>query len=219
MKPADRFSLPIEIKLTGDGLADGEIVGYASTFGDVDSQGDMVMPGAFKVSLASHHANSTAPLLLWQHDIDQPIGRWSAVKEDSRGLLARGRLSLGVAKADDARVLARDGILGMSIGYRTVDAAYVRKVRQLRRVDLIEISLTPSPSNTAARITAAKSGIRPDTARALERALHEIGFTIREAKMMAPAALAAIKRNDPSFELATLLEAAAQTFSLSKEKA
>ena len=135
------------------------------------------------------------------------------------GFKVRGRLSLGVQKASDARALARDGVLGLSIGYITVASSYVGKTRQLKQVDLYEISLTPMPANSQAVVTAAKSVIRPDTVRALENALHDLGFSIRESKAMAPAALAAIKRNDPSLELASLIEAAAQTFSLSKEKA
>jgi HK97 family phage prohead protease len=211
----NRFSVPLELKLASDGLADGEIVGYGATFGDIDQQGDQIMAGAFRASLANHRAKGTSPMMLWGHDPDQPLGKWSTVKEDARGLNVRGRLSLGVQKANDARVLARDGVLGLSIGYITVASSYVGKVRQLKQVDLYEVSLTPMPANSQAVITAAKSVVRPDTVRALENALHGLGFSIRESKAMAPAALAAIKRTDSSRELAELLEAAAQTFTLS----
>jgi HK97 family phage prohead protease len=211
-----RFSLPVEIKLASDGLSAGEVVGYASTY-DVDQQGDQVMPGAFRTTLAAHKAKSTQPLMLWNHDLDVPLGKWETLREDSRGLYVRGKLSLGVAKADDARILARDGILGLSIGYVTIQSAYVGRTRQLKAVDLYEVSLTPLPANVGAKIMGAKSS-RPDTTRALENALHDLGFSIRESKLMAPVALAAINRNDPSIELASLIEAAAQTFSLSKEK-
>jgi Escherichia/Staphylococcus phage prohead protease len=216
MKP-DRFSLPLALKAASDGLANGEIVGYGATF-DLDHQRDMILPGAFRSTLAAHRTKGTQPMMLWGHDPDQPLGKWNTAKEDANGLYVRGRLSLGVQKANDVRALARDGVLGLSIGFVATDTAYVNRVRQIKQLDLYEVSFTPMPANPQAKITAAKSGMRPDTVRALENALHEIGFSVREAKMMAPAALAAIKRNDPSLELASLIEAAAQTFSISKEK-
>ena len=216
MKP-QRFSLPLELKIaTGDDLADGEVVGYGATFNDVDQQGDRIAPGAFRESLAAHRTKGTMPMMLWGHDPDQPLGRWKTAAEDARGLRVRGQLSLGVAKANDARALARDGVLGLSIGYRTVDSAYVGATQQLKQIDLIEVSFTPMPSNVAAQITGAKA-MRPDTVRALEKALHEIGFSIRESKAMAPAALGALRRQDNSHEIVALIEAAAHTFTFSKE--
>lgn len=45
-------SFKIRVKQDADsGLADGEFVGYASVFGNRDSYGEVVAPGAFAESL------------------------------------------------------------------------------------------------------------------------------------------------------------------------
>ena len=51
--------------------ADGTFAGYASVFGVVDNQRDVVQAGAFKTSLKSR---SQPVQLLWQHQWAEPIG-------------------------------------------------------------------------------------------------------------------------------------------------
>ena len=47
----------------------------------------MVLPGAFSESLRQRGAAGVK--MLFQHDANQPIGVWSTLKEDARGLYAR----------------------------------------------------------------------------------------------------------------------------------
>jgi phage head maturation protease len=65
-----------EVKFSGDN-GDGHIEGYASTFGNVDLGGDVVMSGAFRKSLSED-----MPKMFWMHDPSEPIGRWTAAQED-----------------------------------------------------------------------------------------------------------------------------------------
>ena len=60
---------PLQIKFApGDA---GTISGYASVFGPpADRHGDVIAPGAFAESLAS----GDKPLMLWSHDLSEPIG-------------------------------------------------------------------------------------------------------------------------------------------------
>jgi hypothetical protein len=48
------FLCPFEIR--SDNSNDGTITGYGSTFGNIDSYGDTVAPGAFKTLAASDHS-------------------------------------------------------------------------------------------------------------------------------------------------------------------
>jgi Escherichia/Staphylococcus phage prohead protease len=214
MKAAARFSIPLaELKAVGSDLATGELNGYAATW-QVDRLHDRIVPGAFAASLKSHRENGTAIPMLWNHSVDDVIGQWTDLREDKHGLAVRGRLALGVARADDARVLAKAGILAMSIGYRAVKATYTDSVRELRQVELFEISLTAVPVNPGAKIVAAKS-FRPNSVRSLEDALHEyLGFSRREAKAMAGPALRALEQHDSSNEVIKLLNAAAHSLTL-----
>lgn len=135
--------------------ADAMISGYASLFGVEDQTRDMVMPGAFRASLARRPPSAVR--MLFQHNPAQPVGVWEDIREDARGLYVRGRLSEGVAKSDDLRSLLRDGAIdGLSIGFRAVKTRRDAKgSRLLTEIDLWEISIVTFPMLTGARVAAA----------------------------------------------------------------
>ena len=95
---------PFEIKAVGD---DGTFSGYGSVFGVRDSYGDVVEPGAFKDSLAAWGSKGKLPKMLWQHRSEQPIGVWTKMSEDSKGLAVEGKLILDVQQAREAAREAR----------------------------------------------------------------------------------------------------------------
>ncbi|MGJ0532616.1 HK97 family phage prohead protease [Methylocystis sp.] len=135
----------------------GAFSGYASLFGVVDSGGDMVMTGAFARSLIKRGAGGVK--MLWQHQAAEPIGMWSSVVEDTRGLKVEGRLDLSVARAREALSLMRKGAIdGLSIGFRTRRATTEKSsgVRLLHEIDLWEISIVTFPMLPQARIGVVK---------------------------------------------------------------
>ncbi|WP_245418292.1 HK97 family phage prohead protease [Cohaesibacter haloalkalitolerans] len=139
----------------------GEFEGYASTFGgEPDDYGDIIAPGAYAESLADHAANKTMPKLFWQHNRDQPIGRWLELKEDDKGLYGVGKLNMGVQCAREAHELLKEGdIDGLSIGYRikaySVDTE--TGVWTLEKLDLREISVVSIGANPDALIGSVKA--------------------------------------------------------------
>jgi HK97 family phage prohead protease len=174
MTPALEFLAPLEAKLAG---ATGEIEGFASTFGNVDLHGDIVAAGAFRKSLAEHRAANSMPAMLWSHDVSAPVGVWLDARETDQGLKMRGRLTLETQRGAEARALAKDGALALSIGFRTRDAAFEKGRRILKDVQLFETSLVAMPANPLARLSAVKSAIATGQKlgpRELEKALHEI---------------------------------------------
>ncbi len=117
--------------------ATGLIEGYASLFGVVDDGGDMVMTGAFARSLQKRGASGVK--MLWQHKATEPVGVWTSIVEDARGLKVTGRLDLSVARAREALSLMRKGAVdGLSIGFRTLRASQDKSsgVRKLFELDL-----------------------------------------------------------------------------------
>lgn len=135
----------------------GAFSGYASLFGVVDSGGDMVMAGAFSRSLIKRGAHGVK--MLWQHQAAEPIGLWTSIAEDSRGLKVEGRLDLSVARAREALSLMRKGAIdGLSIGFRTQRATTEKSsgVRRLHEIDLWEISIVTFPMLPQARIGTVK---------------------------------------------------------------
>lgn len=121
------------------------IEGYASLFGVADTSGDVVRAGAFARSL--NRAVSVA--MLMQHRDGASAGRWTRIGEDGRGLYVRG-----LVEAPGALALVRQGVNGLSIGFRA--ARWTIRPgggRELIEVDLVEISLVRAPMLSAARFS------------------------------------------------------------------
>jgi uncharacterized protein len=137
---------------------DGTFEGYASLFDTEDMGHDVIAPGAFRDSLARRGAAGIK--MLFQHDPAEPIGVWTSLKEDARGLYARGRLMPEVARAREVLALMRAGALdGLSIGFRAVQGRRDAKtgIRHLLKVDLWEISVVTFPLLPDARVAHVKS--------------------------------------------------------------
>ena len=137
--------------------ADGTVEGYASLFGEIDQARDMVMRGAFANTLASRGIRRIP--MLFQHDPSEPVGIWLELREDFRGLFARGRLIPEVARGRELISLLRAGAIdGLSIGFRASKARIDPKtrIRRLHAVDLWEISIVTFPLLAGARVRAVK---------------------------------------------------------------
>jgi HK97 family phage prohead protease len=148
----DRLDVPFKIKAVSE---DGLFSGYGSVFGVIDSYKEVVAPGAFAESLSQR-----TPALLWQHRSGEPIGVYSALREDQTGLYVEGKLALKTARGAEAYELLKMGaISGLSIGFVTRDDSYdrVTGIRTLKKVDLWEVSLVTFPANDAARVSGVKS--------------------------------------------------------------
>jgi hypothetical protein len=92
--------------------------------------------------------------LLWQHKPDAVIGTVEYLREDARGLRVIGRLSGRTGAAREAAALLRQGaVSGLSFGYRVREASD-GKPRELRALDLVEVSLVTFPMQPLARVHA-----------------------------------------------------------------
>ena len=162
--------------------SEGFFAGYASVFGVLDSQKDIILEGAFKNAIVNNDIK-----LLWQHKVDSPIGNILSLEEDSYGLFVEAKLLLDIEKGKEAYSLLKSGsINSMSIGYKINDVEYddFTGVRFIKDVDLFEISLVTFPANQDAVVTSVKS--KPvNTIREYENFLRENGFSRKEAKEIA----------------------------------
>ncbi|WP_371420511.1 HK97 family phage prohead protease [Tardiphaga sp.] len=144
---------PARVALTPDGV----IEGYASLFGEIDQARDMVMPGAFTQTLKQRGIRKIP--MLFQHDPSEPVGVWLELREDLRGLWARGRLIPDVKRARELLALLQAGAVdGLSIGYRTRRGQIEprTRIRRLYQVDLWEVSIVTFPLLHGARVSAVK---------------------------------------------------------------
>lgn len=160
-------SFALQIKAAGD---DGTVEGYGSVFGVRDNYDDVIAKGAFVQSLKDHKAAGTMPAMLWQHDADKPIGVWTEMVEDEKGLRIKGQLAMETVKGKEAHALLKMGALnGLSIGFMSKEWAYDRdtEVRTLTAIDLWEVSLVTFPANEKARVTNVKAS-PDDVAKAIK---------------------------------------------------
>lgn len=128
--------------------------GYASVWGGVDYFGDTIAPGAYAKSLTQ----PSLPPMLFSHDPEKVIGKWTVAREDARGLYVEGELTPGHSVADDAHASLQHGALtGLSIGYKAHKFERTKTGRLLKEIELVEISLVAFPADAAARIARVKS--------------------------------------------------------------
>lgn len=150
--------------------AHGTVEGYASLFGEIDQARDMVMRGAFADTLTRRGVRRIP--MLFQHDPSEPVGIWLELREDHRGLFARGRLIPEVARGRELMSLLRAGAIdGLSIGFRVAKARIDprTRVRRLHAVDLWEISIVTFPLLSGARVHAVKRAALSHARRHAER--------------------------------------------------
>jgi HK97 family phage prohead protease len=186
---------------------EGVFKGYASTFGNVDNGNDIVAKGAFTKSLAERPANKVK--LLSQHKTDEPIGIFTEMFEDSKGLFVKGRLALGTQKGRETYELMKMGAIdGMSIGFRANPEKQTynesKRTRTLNEVQLLEISLVTFPMNERAIVQSVKGD---KSIREWETILRDSGGLSRsEAKVGAKALMEALyHRDDDQKQLADLI--------------
>lgn len=147
-----------------DGMPEGVFTGYASVFGNIDSYGDMVQPGAFTQTLADWAASGNTIPVLWGHDQGDPfsfIGGVLEAVEDDRGLRITATLDLGDPKAAKVyRLLKGRRVSQMSFAYDIVEGHEVHseagEYYSLDAVKLYEVSVVPIGANQQTEILAVK---------------------------------------------------------------
>ncbi len=163
------FATALELKSSPD--AAGEFTGYGAVFGNVDLNGDVIMPGAFRDTIAERKGRALP--MHFNHGIPElggrrGVGSWHAVSEDSTGVEVKGRLA-GM-NTETGRYLfeqVREGAVpGLSIGFKVASggATFGTKAasgarRTLTKLHLSEISLVDDPCNTLALIREVKSRV------------------------------------------------------------
>lgn len=212
-----------EIKFAeSEGAPAMEFSGYGAVFGNIDSYGDMIAPGAFADSLAEARKTGRWPAMLSQHgamgltsEDMTPIGVWTDMAEDGHGLKMTGVLAdtqRGIEMHKLMKMKPRPAIDGLSIGY--VAKAWTPRTkpeeprRTLTKIHLVETSPVTFPANGKARVTDVK--LEGYTERDFERLLmQDAGLSRSEARIVINTGFKSLiaMRDAGSSELADLSEA------------
>ena len=144
-----------------DGLAEGIFTGYASVFGNKDSYGDVVQPGAFSATLAAWKASGDTLPLYWGHDMGDPFSNIGGVldaTEDDHGLLVTCQIDIDEPKPMKVyKLLKGRRVKQMSFAYAIVEGGPAKSEQlgdyySLDVLNLFEVSVVPIGANQETEI-------------------------------------------------------------------
>ena len=135
----------------GDDL---HIAGMASTNG-TDRVGDIIETEAWTKGGLDNFLNN--PVILFNHDYNQPIGRAVQLGTNDNGLQLKAKIAKSAGHVGE---LIKEGVLGaFSVGFRVKDAEYMTETDgyKIKDAELLEVSVVTVPANQAATFSLAKS--------------------------------------------------------------
>ncbi|WP_052060174.1 HK97 family phage prohead protease [Rhodococcoides fascians] len=169
------FQVAIKAAGEGDGLKAGQVRMLVSVFGNVDSYGDVVMPGAFAKSLADWAAKGDPIPFIWSHQWGDPfshIGAVDSAAEVEAGLEVVATLDVDGDEPENSKArkvyqLLKDRrVTQASFAYDTLDAELVEReaedggkyyVYELRELAILEVGPTLLGANRDTELLEAKS--------------------------------------------------------------
>jgi len=167
----------------------GIVTGYAAIFGNVDSDNDMVVSGAFAKTLMERGCNSPKPRIkhLWQHDSWQPIAVPQVLEEQGKGLYFESVFGKDQFSQDKLQQHIDKIITEMSFGYNTVKSEDVMDAdgkvlyRKLLELKLWEYSSVTWGANSLTEIISAKGEIK-DILTNLNKRLESLNKGLKNGK-------------------------------------
>lgn len=167
----------------------GKVTGYFSIFGNIDSDGDMIMPGAFKKSLSE--GGLARFKHLYQHDSWRPLSGTKKgnliVREDSKGLYFESTVSQTSWGRDTIKLYV-DGVVDEhSVGFQTIRDNSKDKYRELIELKGWEGSTVTWGANEMALATSVKS-------------IEDVNFLLRKIDGVSKAIKSGKYENEEIFE-------------------
>jgi HK97 family phage prohead protease len=134
----------------------GIIKGYGSYFGNKDSDNDVIMKGAYKKTIAE---NGERVKYLYQHDMNQPIGKMTELYEDEKGLVFVAEIAKTQLGKDVVELMKSGVITENSVGIMPIQKNNKGDFREITEVKLYEISAVTLAANDQAKILDVKGNI------------------------------------------------------------
>ena len=165
----------------------GKFEALVSAFGNVDAQGDRVVPGAFKRSIAEWREKGDPLPIIWSHDWGNPnahIGFADPedIEETDKGLKVKGQIDLDNPFAKQVyRLLKQRRVREMSFAYDIRDEKRGKDgANDLVDLGLIEAGPTLKGANEATELLGVKSDLEAAAAQC-EKAEEKAGRRISRA--------------------------------------
>lgn len=140
------------------------VSGYFSRFGNIDSDGDVLMPGAFTKSIkerGADGANLIVHLADHKMDTENLLGK-PKLSEVADGAMFNTNIS-ETTKGNDILKLYRDGVINQhSFGFKTVKNQQKTGYNEIQEVFLFEVSTVVLGANSQTPFTGFKGEFKPD---------------------------------------------------------
>jgi HK97 family phage prohead protease len=138
-------------------LIKGIVTGYFSKFDNVDSDGDIMKPGAFTKTIKEQGPKSAQPRIkhLLNHDPSQPLGKLLSLNEDANGLYYESQVGTHDLGSDFIKMVESGLITEHSIGFKIIKRNQIQsyedyyKKPSLGMFDITEVKLYEGSSLTA----------------------------------------------------------------------
>jgi len=134
----------------------GIIKGYGSYFGNKDSDNDVIIKGAYKKTIAE---NGERVKYLYQHDMNQPIGKMTELYEDDKGLVFVAEIAKTQLGKDVVELMKSGVITENSVGIMPIQKNNKGDYREITEVKLYEISAVTLAANDQAKILDVKGNV------------------------------------------------------------
>jgi HK97 family phage prohead protease len=147
----------------------GTFEAIVSVFGNKDSYGDVIIPGAFAETLAEWAASGDPIPIYWSHQMSDPdfnIGHVLEAKEIDKGLWVKGQLDLvdalpGSKAPQVHRLMKGRRVKQFSFAYDIVEAGFVETEDdhwyELRKLKIHEVGPTPIGANQDTELLTVKA--------------------------------------------------------------
>jgi HK97 family phage prohead protease len=201
----------------------GRFTALVSVFGNVDSMGDRVIPGAFKGSLERWRAAGDAIPVIWSHDWGNPFAHIGSIDpskaiETDEGLLVEGEIDLTNAFAAQVHnLMKRRMVKEFSFGYRVIGERPAKDgANELTELDIIEAGPTLKGANPATELLGVKADLESAARRDI---IQELAERVTALEAAAAAAVEPAPADDDAVSDATSQEPEEATDQEQEEKA
>jgi len=188
-KSTSGFQIKSNFELKDIDEGKGIVTGLCSIFNNVDSDGDMVITGAFTKTIEERGPKSAKPRIkhLWQHDSWSPIGFPQVLEEIEEGLYFESVFGKDTFSQDKLQQHIDGIITELSFGYNTIRSEDVNDedgellYHKLLELKLWEYSSVTWGANSLTRIISAKGEIE-DMVENLNKRLETLSKGLKNGK-------------------------------------
>ena len=174
----------LETKLDAPGR---KVMGYFAAFGNKDSDGDVIVKGAFAKTIAERGPRSQKPRILFlrDHDSSKVVGRVDELREDEKGLYFEAQIAQTPLGDETLELYKLGALTEHSIGYQTVKSRFdnEHKANVLEELKLWEGSVVPWGANEQTPVVGFKSW-KPDAIERLTELAKQAPDDDYKAKML-----------------------------------